>query len=754
MDYRAIDTKKDGHGGGHAFTYHPYTDTVYLGGPGSWHSELPGTYTTTLQGRVDPDKIMFYHSDHEDGETRWTPQLRAQVMDQLKGRGLDHAKNGLYNSLDGANPMMGDLFEDWQIPPEQRRQRPIISSWEWEDVPFDKRQQEGPREADSPPERTDNGHLVLYHGTSSEGSKGILLNRHIFPDDMNRVGLCTTPGAAQVFGTMKKGPVLKVHVDPADLKGLRVQHEIGGSGSNQFLFGSDALKSWGGVPVTHAEEIEPGGPHWKVGATSPQISEGTQEWADTDSARYMKEFEPQDYAEILRDWSWRRPFAYVPEDDHVYVGRPGMHHDELSEEFGIGAYHPDENKRQEPPLGFIEDSERPPYLSHKPGKVDFYFGQQGEGKANYPHVIDALREAYIGEPERERPELSQWGHPAELPMGPIDESGIQDMHPGIQSSWHFASEPPTFIEPLEHSNTPLQPSFWDRRPFVYHPKTNEAWIGPQAGPHYEIADESGYPHNELQYGGIYHSMDEFPLCPHCEGHGCQYCEDSGYIEDTMPPLGPAQNVGGYSDMAEDVANFDPDLWLEQMYPSDEVHKHIEDWAGIERRERPRISGTTRPQRQRLVNYWDEHLPDTSEVVHQFPNGWSIRQPQTIGDLDREGYMMRNCWRQFGFSPHNEEYPMDYAHEPIPWESGGLRENTYYSLRDPDNHPQVSFEARFLGDPYGDGPDEKIQSILGHGNSDPKPEHLNMISDWWGSPVDRFGGTPENLQAQVGEPQAI
>jgi len=37
-------------------------------------------------------------------------------------------------------------------------------------------------------------------------------------------------------------------------------------------------------------------------------------------------------------------------------------------------------------------------------------------------------------------------------------------------------------------------------------------------------------------------------------------------------------------------------------------------------------------------------PDKSEIVHQFPNGWSVRKLKTLGDLRREGELMRQLFR--------------------------------------------------------------------------------------------------------------
>jgi hypothetical protein len=678
MRLQTVPTTHVEHGSGHPFSYHPYTDTLYLGGSGAFHHELPGNFGNTLQGRVEPDHIVFYHSDMLDDpqlpeEVReWNPKLKNQVMNHLKGEELT-SHPGLYNPLRMTNPMMGSSIPNWQTSPPLSEEEFHFGNWE--DVPFDERRQEAPRAADSPPKRADNGHLVFYHGTSPEGAKGILHNRHIFPDDINKVGLATSPGQAQVFGNMKKGPVLKVHVDPEDLKGLRVTHEIGGSGHSQFLFGADPFKQWGGVPVSHVEEIEAGGPHWKIGGTDPvKISEGRQEWDDTEDARQMREYDPDTYEDLKTNWAWRRPFLYDELTNHAYVGRPGMHHGDLEEEFGLGSFN--EEGWAELPTGFIKAGEMPPGVAswHKPGDVGFYDPNPNV----YPHVIDALNREYItgdtpgglttvtpaetyhfgselpqvievptqrkdwgqglsrtrrpfihslqdgniylgqpgghhyevydlaghtrgngsvgdataiegtvydgndigyfwnqrgGEKEPlidqgkealqkhlgiEDPE-TQWNFgPANLAMEPIDQSGTQDFHPGIQSS----TEAPTFIESGGWGG--LGPTFWDRRPVVYHPPTNTVWVGPHGGAHDQLADETGHPKHELQYSAIYHTMKE---------------DDEDREE--PPASGEPWSVGGFSDLADDLA-YRSKLPYEQLTPNEGVLRHIEDWAGIPR----------------------------------------------------------------------------------------------------------------------------------------------------------------------------
>jgi hypothetical protein len=121
----------------------------------------------------------------------------------------------------------------------------------WHGFPFDLRLGEGPRERDSAPERTPFNDFILYHGTSELGAERIISEARLRPDDLGVVGVTTTPGAAQSFSAIKRGPVLRLTICRAWLSEQLITHEIGGSGHDQFLIhpsGRAQLRSWEGVP--------------------------------------------------------------------------------------------------------------------------------------------------------------------------------------------------------------------------------------------------------------------------------------------------------------------------------------------------------------------------------------------------------------------------------------------------------------------------------------------------------------------------
>lgn len=136
----------------------------------------------------------------------------------------------------------------------------------------------------------------------------------------------------------------------------------------------------------------------------------------------------------------------------------------------------------------------------------------------------------------------------------------------------------------------------------------------------------------------------------------------------------------------------------------------------------RSSAMTRTQLlQQLQAHEAKFGPDQSEMVHSFPDGWTIRQLKTFGDLHREGELMGSCFSATAEKPHpvwdessfQHEYPTDQeiagvAHAPLP--------NSYdfKSLRDPENIPHVSMDG---------------MDTLGRHNTVPKTDYLSRIQQW-------------------------
>jgi hypothetical protein len=122
----------------------------------------------------------------------------------------------------------------------------------------------------------------------------------------------------------------------------------------------------------------------------------------------------------------------------------------------------------------------------------------------------------------------------------------------------------------------------------------------------------------------------------------------------------------------------------------------------------------RNTRRRAIQEAEQHAgPDSSLVLHEFPDGWTIRRLMTPADEFREGLLIGNClWimngRQF-------------------WDWPG----TIASLRDPDNYPHVTF--RFLPPEIRNPPDDKegwVGTAGGHGDTKPiKDEYARRILRW-------------------------
>lgn len=128
-------------------------------------------------------------------------------------------------------------------------------------------------------------------------------------------------------------------------------------------------------------------------------------------------------------------------------------------------------------------------------------------------------------------------------------------------------------------------------------------------------------------------------------------------------------------------------------------------------------------------------PDTSTIVYQWPDGWTMRQLKTYADMNREGELMGNCFGLYSTEfPHlvwrnhpyvEESYDEDYDDYEIDrpdaienWNIS-LYDNygPFYSLRDPDNLPHASVDTQ------ADNP------TLGKHNTILKPEHMQRIREW-------------------------
>lgn len=109
----------------------------------------------------------------------------------------------------------------------------------FEGMPFDTVMGEKPHPIDTPPQRTAEGHFVVYHGTSKDAAKSILKERTVRHDDLGAVGFTTTQAAATNFAAMKHSgggsAVLRMVIDKDWMAKQNVQHEVGGSGHDQFL---------------------------------------------------------------------------------------------------------------------------------------------------------------------------------------------------------------------------------------------------------------------------------------------------------------------------------------------------------------------------------------------------------------------------------------------------------------------------------------------------------------------------------------
>src|ERR1700677_5155588 len=168
----------------------------------------------------------------------------------------------------------------------------------------------------------------------------------------------------------------------------------------------------------------------------------------------------------------------------------------------------------------------------------------------------------------------------------------------------------------------------------------------------------------------------------------------------------------HTDVTTDRASDDlEEEWAREfkVHEPSEIEKEVVDLP-------EHVGGLTQPQRSRAL---EQAGPDTSEVVHEFPDQWRIHKLVTPADRQREGQLMHNCWakglRGTGREVNGET---EYTNEPyktldefqLDQLGGSYPYHQWMSLRDPAGYPHASF---FLSGPPGD---QAINNALGHGNA--------------------------------------
>jgi hypothetical protein len=144
----------------------------------------------------------------------------------------------------------------------------------------------------------------------------------------------------------------------------------------------------------------------------------------------------------------------------------------------------------------------------------------------------------------------------------------------------------------------------------------------------------------------------------------------------------------------------------------------------------RIREATEAERQGLI------APDSAETVHEFADGWRIVRLATVGDVRREGRLMRNCLPKYVGDELIEDTKCDYApgaagdDEPAPHASAQMvfehdlsryhASARLHSLRDETGLPHLSFWVR---EPlYACG-------IWGYKNSEPRDKYMARLQEW-------------------------
>lgn len=128
-------------------------------------------------------------------------------------------------------------------------------------------------------------------------------------------------------------------------------------------------------------------------------------------------------------------------------------------------------------------------------------------------------------------------------------------------------------------------------------------------------------------------------------------------------------------------------------------------------------------------------PNSGQIVHSFPNGWTMRRLQNKDEAYDEGEVMQNCVPKFAPSVEN----------------GGVH---IFSLRDPKNNPHVNV----LMQPGSDGhwSNGYVRDIRGKQNDRPTDEYRDMVRSWFDTfdpkPPVQFDPTPAGVAQHPGYPE--
>lgn len=162
------------------------------------------------------------------------------------------------------------------------------------------------------------------------------------------------------------------------------------------------------------------------------------------------------------------------------------------------------------------------------------------------------------------------------------------------------------------------------------------------------------------------------------------------------------------------------------------------------------AGETRTQALKRAQTVEQRIgkPDTSRVIHTFPDNWTIRELQSYADAQREGELMGNCFAPGALEPeswhtvwhnhpdfryhgragligpeeaYNDPNAEPWGFPPQAWDQSrevpknlDLPLNGLYSLRDPDNLPHASIDDN---------------EALGKHNDPLKGEYLRRVDEW-------------------------
>ena len=456
-----------GHGMGHAFVHDPNTDTIHLGEPGSYHSDLGAQ---GLKGRVDPDMLTFYEG--QVGYPAADEERKQRIREALKQADLKDDNGG---SFQWDENVFQNNEEDWKFGSSDHQ----IVHVDTETNPYDAWENDRVPLIHLPEHNTT---LIGYPGSHHDPT------RHQWSEE--------TGNEAPYGSPMMQGYAIPAYADQLDSgrviqqpgtvtwwqdPGEQVKQDVENHLNVTEVEDQDdwhfASRTAGPTPPSfnpvqlHDALDEPASP--------PEIYEGAGGVYDLNN--------------LGERIQYRTPFLWHPTMNHVVMGKPGQYHADVAVPDSVPGrgttslydYH----------HGVAVHPDAPDYINH--ADTHGYAGTVESYDDDIPHEV--LQHVAEHLDKLHKPSQPYWVNEQ------VDES----------DEWRFGAAEPVPVKPQikMHDYDPEDEMGYgtfneDRMPFIYEKEKNTIHIGPYGSYHADLSQRSGAPYRGT--GAIYNGAGGIP----------------------------------------------------------------------------------------------------------------------------------------------------------------------------------------------------------------------------------------------------